>query len=77
MVTTNGLLLHRMDDTFCAALTLSGNRVSGYLFGTTTRRGERQSSEFDTELWLFPMNHFRTTIVTEPIQTIGSRAPFS
>jgi len=67
MVTTNGLLLHRMDDTFWRSIDLVLVTVyPGISLERQLDEASDKAAKFDTELWLFPMNHFRTTIVTEP-----------
>lgn len=67
MVTTNGLLLHKMDDEFWKKV--DAVLISLYPdinLDTKISRFKAKAKEFSTQLWVQPISVFRTTFVTTP-----------
>jgi len=67
MVTTNGLLLHKMNDDFWENVDfILVNLYPGAPLKERLGYFKERANQFHTRLWMDPVSKFRTTIVTDP-----------
>ena len=67
MVTTNGLLLHRMSASFWKNVDyILVSLYPGINLKKSYRSLKRQAKDYNTSIWFQFITHFRTTIVTQP-----------
>jgi hypothetical protein len=67
MVTTNGLLLHRVDDEFWEHVdSILLNLYPGFELDKRLDRFQKQAQANGTQLWINPVSTFRTIVVTAP-----------